>query len=180
MIRLILASIYLMLPAYFANMAPVLLKNYLKFLAVPVDFNKKIGGKPIFGKHKTWRGIFVACIISMFVFYVQQYLYRFDIFKEISLLNYSEHTLFLGFLLGFGAIIGDLIKSFFKRRFNIKPGAPWIPFDQLDFVTGALLFSSIIYLPPWNVILIILLISFFGHILMRHIGYWFGITKEKW
>jgi hypothetical protein len=32
----------------------------------------------------------------------------------------------------------DSVKSFVKRRVGIAPGAPWIPFDQLDFVIGAL------------------------------------------
>jgi CDP-2,3-bis-(O-geranylgeranyl)-sn-glycerol synthase len=33
---------------------------------------------------------------------------------------------------------GDSVKNFVWRRLRIPPGAPWIPFDQLDFVLGAL------------------------------------------
>lgn len=180
MIKLIIGSIYFMLPAYIANMSPVLLKNYFKSLNVPVDFNKRFLGKPIFGKNKTWRGIIVACLTAVIVFYIQMLLFNFDIFKEISLFDYSNQTIFLGFLLGFGAIFGDLVKSFFKRRLNKKPGERWIPFDQLDFVVGALLFSSIVYTPLWQSIVSIFIVSFFGHILVRHFSYWLGITKEKW
>jgi CDP-2,3-bis-(O-geranylgeranyl)-sn-glycerol synthase len=33
---------------------------------------------------------------------------------------------------------GDALKSLVKRRVGIAPGAPWIPWDQLDFALGAL------------------------------------------
>ena len=38
------------------------------------------------------------------------------ILPEISLIDYSDFSLLLGFLLGFGAILGDLVKSYFKRN----------------------------------------------------------------
>jgi len=63
---------YFMLPAYFANMAPVIMKNIFKNLAFPIDLNKKINNKPIFGKNKTFRGLFFgilfAIIISLNIF----------------------------------------------------------------------------------------------------------------
>ena len=51
----LLKCFYLMLPAYFANMAPVIVKR-IDFLAFPVDFSKTLGKKPILGKNKTFRG----------------------------------------------------------------------------------------------------------------------------
>jgi len=41
----------------------------------------------------------------------------------------------------FGALIGDIVESFFKRRIGKVRGQDWIPFDQLDFILGALFFS---------------------------------------
>ena len=45
------------------------------------------------------------------------------------------------FSLCFGALLGDVIESFFKRRVGKDRGQDWIPFDQLDFLVGALIFS---------------------------------------
>lgn len=36
-------------------------------------------------------------------------------------------------------VIGDIGKSYVKRRFGIKPGAPWKPWDDLDFGLGTAL-----------------------------------------
>jgi len=169
-----------MLPAYFANMAPVIGKNYLKSLAIPIDMNKKLNKKPILGKNKTWRGILFAVIASTIVFIAQQYLYNFNIIKSISIINYQTSTILIGFLLGLGAIAGDSIESFFKRQLNIKSGNPWIPFDQIDFTVGALALTSIIYFPGWTNTLIIVLISALGHIIVNHTAYFLKIRKEKW
>ena len=99
-------------------------------------------------------------------------------FKDLSILDYSN-WLSIGFLLGIGAITGDSVKSFFKRRFNIKPGKPWIPFDQTDFIIGALLFISIIYIPELKIIIAALVVSFILHITVSHIAYYLKLRKVK-
>lgn len=169
-----------MLPAYFGNMAPVLAGGVLKKLAHPIDFNKTFRGKPIFGTHKTFRGLIMASLFGIIIFALQKLLYQFPFFQKISLIDYSNYTLLVGFLLGFGAIIGDLVKSFFKRQFNHKAGTPWIPFDQTDYVVGALLFVSIIYIPSWQAILVIFIASFLLHIIANHLAYYLKIRKVKW
>jgi len=179
----LLKCLYFMLPAYLANMAPVFAKKLgvFKFLAKPVDKGRTLGGKPIFGAHKTWRGFVVGIAIAIATAWLQYLLYSITPFQKISLLVYSEINLWLlGFLFGFGALFGDLIKSFFKRRMNLKPGAPWIPFDQLDFVIGALIFAGFIFLPPWPVVLTVLLITPILHILTNQIGYLLKIKNTKW
>jgi len=54
-----------MLPAYFANMAPVLVQK-INLFAYPVDFNQKMNNKPIFGKNKTFRGFIFGIIFVSF------------------------------------------------------------------------------------------------------------------
>jgi CDP-diglyceride synthetase len=49
---------------------------------------------------------------------------------------------------------GDAVKSFFKRRLGITPGKSWFPFDQLDFVLGAILFVSIIKFPGLGAVIV--------------------------
>lgn len=170
---IILQAIWYMLPAYFANMAPVFCKNTLKFLDKPVNSR-------VFGSHKTWRGLFVGAVFGIIVAYLQHTTYSDYVWAvNISLVNYQQWFL-LGLLMGAGAMLGDLVKSFFKRRIGIKPGERWLGFDQLDYVIGALLFTSIIYVPSLIVILAILLISFLGNIIVNHIAYWLKIRKVKW
>ena len=45
------------------------------------------------------------------------------------------------FSICFGALLGDIIESFFKRRIGKKRGEDWIPFDQIDFILGVFFFS---------------------------------------
>jgi CDP-2,3-bis-(O-geranylgeranyl)-sn-glycerol synthase len=41
--------------------------------------------------------------------------------------------------MGFGALTGDLLKSFIKRRLSILPGKPFLVFDQIDWIIGSLI-----------------------------------------
>ena len=129
----IIEELYFALPIYISNVAPVFSKH-IKFLDYPIN-------KKYFGEHKTYRGFLSAIIAAILILFFQSYLYEYESIKKISLINYNEANIFLlGFMAGFGAMFGDLIKSFFKRRRNIKPGQSWFPFEQLDFIVGGLLF----------------------------------------
>ena len=175
----ILKCFYFMLPAYFANMAPVIVKDWFKKLAVPIDIGKKINQKEIFGKNKTFRGFIFAILFAIIIVYLQFILYRFNFFRNLSFINYSNWIL-LGFLFGFGALFGDLIESFIKRRLNLKSGERFVPWDQLDFVIGSLIFVNLFFYITWKRVLYIAIISFIGHILVNHSAYYLKIRKEKW
>jgi len=178
MILLIIQSLYFILPAYIANMAPVFVKK-INFLDIPVDFGKKLNKKPVFGSHKTWRGIVSATIAGGIVFYIQQFLHNYGFFGKISLIDYGQYSVLFGFVMSFGAIFGDLIKSFFKRRLGIGAGKRFVPFDQIDFIIGALVFSSIFFVPNVWVWVILILLSIPIHIIARHIGFLLKIC-QKW
>jgi len=181
---LVLRSLYFMLPGYLANSSPVLSKNILDFLAKPVDMGLKFRGKPLLGTHKTWRGVIIASIVGMLIFALQKYLYQFPFFQKWSIVDYgmlySKYSILPGFLLGFGAIFGDMVKSFFKRQFDVKSGERWFPFDQIDFLIGALMFVSFVYIPSWQVILILFILTPLIHISSNHIAFYLKIRKEKW
>ena len=172
--------IYLMLPAYIANMAPVLAKNKFKPLDYPIDGGKTFMGKPILGSHKTMRGILLGIICAITVFYIQQILFRYEAFQSISLIDYNLVGPLLGFYLGFGSLVGDAVGSFIKRRFNVRPGYSVIGLDQLDFAVGALYFMAFIYHPGWETMGYILAITFVLHIVVHRIGYHLKINKKKW
>ena len=178
MLLFLLQCAYFMLPAYFANMAPVLVKK-IKFLDYPIDFNKKFRGKPILGSHKTWRGLFFGVVAGVIIAYLQRLLYAYPFFARLSFIDYSN-WLAIGFLLGFGSLFGDAVKSFFKRKAGVKPGGRFIPADQLDYSIGALLFVSIVFVPTWQIIVTILVLNFVLHVLANHIAYYLKLTKVKW
>ena len=179
MVNIILQCVYFILPAYFANMAPVIVKDIFKKLAVPLDFGKTLGNKPIFGEHKTFRGLIFGVLFAIILTYMQYLLYKNNIFTDFAIVDYSNWLL-LGFLLGLGSMIGDLAKSFLKRRLGYEPGKPFIPFDQTDFIIGALAFTYPIAKLSFYKMLLIWTVSFVLHIIINHIAFYTGIRKEKW
>ena len=169
----IIEELYFALPIYISNMMPVFVRK-INFLNYPINTK-------LFGEHKTYRGFLSAITIAIIVVYIQTYLYDFEIIKKISLINYEkENLILLGFLSGFGAMFGDLIKSYFKRRRKIKPGESWIPYDQLDFMIGALIFIYPFVKLDFKNIIILLLATPFLHIIANYIGYYMGLREKKW
>ena len=176
---LIIKAFYFMLPAYFANMAPVIVKNLFKSIAAPIDLNKKFNDKSILGKNKTWRGLIFGILFAIIISFFQFLLFKNNFLLGISLMDYSNWLLF-GFLIGSGAIIGDLIESLFKRRLNYKPGQPFAPFDQIDFILGALIFIYPIVKLSISLIITIITLTFILHILVNHLAFYLKLRSEKW
>ncbi len=176
----LLKLLYMMLPAAFANSMGTLSRG-INFLNVPVDFGRSLFGKRILGKNKTWRGVFFGTLMGIIVTLIQTYLYRFPTFRSISIIDYSSvNPIIFGFLLGFGDILGDLIESFVKRRLDIKPGEPFIPFDQIDGPIVALILTYGYHHLPILDIFELLTAWFILHIVIRHIAFYLGINKKKW
>ncbi|MBS3152501.1 CDP-archaeol synthase [Candidatus Woesearchaeota archaeon] len=176
----IINIIYLLLPAALANMTPVLVKKYFKFLAYPVDFNKKLFGNRIFGSHKTFRGFLFGILSSILIVIFQAYLYRFDFFQNISLLEYNKiNPIIFGFLFGFGVLFGDLIGSFIKRRLKISPGKSLLILDQINAVIGIAVFVFPFYLKSLEILIWITFVWLIGHFIIRYTGFLFGLNKEK-
>ena len=167
----LLQLIYFLLPAGFANMAPVLVKRY---------FKKSFNGKRILGDHKTVRGLIFGIIFAIVIALIQEYLFQHTIyFKELSLIDYSiNYSLIVGLLMGTGALIGDAVKSFFKRQAGVKPGESFMPFDQIDWIVGVVIFIIPIYLISLKDFFILLLLYFVIHLIVRGIAYIMGLTKK--
>lgn len=162
-------------------MVPPLVRK-VPFLAYPVDFGLKWKGKPLLGSHKTFRGLFFGVLVAVIVCYLQKVLFTYCAWcRQASLLDYSGlNFLLFGFLMGFGALFGDMVESLLKRRRGIGSGRPWIPWDQVDFVIGSLLFLAIVFVPSWQTIVFLLIVVPLLHIATNHIGFYLGINKSKW
>lgn len=173
-------SAWLLLPGYVANMAPIWFQK-VPFLNIPVDVEKTLGGKPLFGPHKTYRGFFFGVLFAIVTVYIQTEFDRsFGWARNMSLLDYqTTSSVLIGFLLGFGALAGDLIKSFFKRRIGVQSGKSWFPFDQLDYVVGMMVFLLPLYQPDLAHIIVMIVSSLVFHVIVSYIGYLFNMKQEK-
>jgi CDP-2,3-bis-(O-geranylgeranyl)-sn-glycerol synthase len=170
MLILLLQAIYFFLPAYFANMAPLLFSK-VNILARPVN-------SKYFGTHKTWRGIIGATIVGQIVYLIQYWVYSPKL-ATFAIINYHHYPVYFGAVLGLGAILGDLVKSYYKRKEGIKEGHSWIPWDQLDFVFGAIIFGFIVYVPHIKIVVALLLVSPVLHVSANYLGYLLKFKKSK-
>jgi CDP-2,3-bis-(O-geranylgeranyl)-sn-glycerol synthase len=91
-----------------------------------------------------------------------------------------QFSVWLAFAVSFGALMGDLVHSFVKRRIGISEGAPHPVADQLDFVLGAVLFSLFVSPPPLVTVAIILVITLPIHLLANFLAYVVGAKKTPW
>ena len=177
MLKLLIQIIWFFLPAAFANMSPNVFK-FIPFLNYPVDFNIRLQNKPLLGKNKTYRGFFFGILIALLTIIIQKTLYPY--MSNLSLVNYNQINIYLlGFLLGFGALFGDCFFSFLKRRINIPPGKPWIPFDQINWVIGSLLLTSLYISFSFKEILTSIIFLGFLHPVINLLSYYLGLQKNK-
>jgi len=177
MLEYILSLIWFYFPAGAANMAPVLFK-WFPFLNYPVDFGKKFADKPIFGPHKTYRGFVFGILAAVAWLALQRFVYNINL--AYTLIDYNSINIwYLGFLMGFGALLGDLVRSFVKRRLDIAPGKSWFPWDQIDFIIGAIIFSYL-YIPlSIDRILVAVILGVILHPAFNYMGYILKIKKNK-
>lgn len=157
-----LGALWFILPAYFASISPVWFRLTGQ---TRLDFGGTFRNQPIFGSSKTVRGFFGGALCGAFLGGVQQLVFG------------KPNGLLLGILLGFGAMVGDAVKSFFKRQLGMPPGKSWFPFDQLDFVIGALVFAAIVETPTLAGIIILLVFTPPIHVLSNIIDNKAGLKE---
>ena len=138
-----LQTLWFYLPAILANMAPVAFHklNVFPFLNKPLDGGRFWHGARILGDHKTIRGASAGVLVGTLAGYAQYLLSAIPAFDAISIARHNNlaSAIVIGLLSGIGALGGDAIKSFFKRRLKIAAGKSWALFDQIDFIIGATL-----------------------------------------
>jgi len=175
MFEAIFFSLWFFAPAGLANLSAFASGKirFFKKYSYPVDCFKKFRGKRILGNHKTFRGFFFALLAGMISCYVETLFYsRFSGIRQIVPLDYSTLNPFiLGGLLGFGALFGDAVKSFFKRQKGLQPGRSWFPFDQTDYIIGGIVFSLFSFKLSIFSYLLIVIVWFFLHPLTTFIGF---------
>jgi CDP-2,3-bis-(O-geranylgeranyl)-sn-glycerol synthase len=167
-ILLILCVIIFLLPAYIANTTGLVLGG-----KTPIDRKKNfVDGKRIIGDGVTWEGLISGIIVGSLI----------GLIEGVVLGKAPYDMLFflkLGFLLSLGALLGDAIGSFIKRRLGLDKGQPAPILDQLDFFVGAILFASLIIKIPTDYIIVGAILTLILHISTNAISYLLGI-KDVW
>jgi CDP-2,3-bis-(O-geranylgeranyl)-sn-glycerol synthase len=166
-----------MLPAYVPNPVAALCGG-----GMPIDLGKKTSdNRRILGDGKTYRGLFFGVLAGIGIGSLQIWLsYKYE------LINLPPHTLLSISLLAIGALLGDMCKSYFKRRLGKKRGEKWPIADQYDLVFGAfilmLLFDSswlFAYVTP-PILIIILILTPILHRAVNIFGYFIGVKEVPW
>ena len=86
-----------------------------------------------------------------------------------------------GILLSIGAIGGDLIVSFFKRRVNLKPGALFPIADQMGFIVFAVILVSLAEpAPTWDRAVGILAATLPIHYLTNVLAWLLKLKSDPW
>ena len=169
-----LLAFWIMIPAYVPNSAAAVFGG-----GKPIDAGKNWSdGRRIFGEGKTWRG-FIGGVSSGIVIGILL------IFIE-GVYGWSIQTLLSVVLLSLGALLGDLAKSFFKRRLNKKRGEEWLIADQYDLVAGSMLLVFV-FDYGWAVqhitiavAICIIIITPLLHRGVNIIGYMIGVKDVPW
>lgn len=218
----ILHALWLFLPVYVANMSPVFTAKIVPGWSTPIDGGRMHrDGQRVLGDGKTWRGLVGGGVAAgLTAIAVAALAPHWGIMEgwDYGLRPYQTGTpigtprdgcadaagscrvtdvpypmVFLfGFVAGFVALIGDAFESFLKRRRGKERGAPWIPFDQLDFVVFGLL--GMLAAAPllargwllealfgdWIILVTLLVGTPVLHLLVNRIGYWLKLKEVPW
>lgn len=111
----ILVILRLLILLAIANGVPVLAKRLLGArLSCALDGGARfIDGRPLFGASKTLRGLLLSIVFTTAL-------------APLLGLDFTS-----GFLVGLGAMVGDLFSSFTKRRLDIQPSGRATGLDQV-------------------------------------------------
>ncbi len=174
---MVLSILLVIVPAYTANGMALLLGG-----GKPLDGGRRLpDGKRILGDGKTVRGTFLGILLGVLAALILS-LVSSIIYGDVPF----EGCLLVGAAASVGAVGGDLLGSFTKRRFNVPSGYP-VPFlDQLDFIVMGLfsaylanLYWDVIVFTP-TVILVIVVVTPLAHTIGNLIVYKAGRKKHPW
>ena len=171
MLAIFFDNVFLLLPLLGGGIVHglVMKRNWLPWLARPIDGGRSLGGVRWFGDNKTWRGPTCLGLGAALVFALEA----------------SPAWLPFGFAYGFVAMLGELPNSFLKRRVGIAPGAggggrfAWFfyLYDQVDLLVAVLPFWWWLgKLSVPHVALALLLVTVI-HQLVSSIAFRLGIRK---
>ena len=183
---LLLLGFWYILPAYVANGFAVFAKFFVS--PHPIDGGRVLKDERfILGPGKSWEGFFIGFISGVCVGFLQVFTAPFlealivqYLILPLELVPIVLLSIPLVIMVALGALIGDLIGSFIKRRMNISRGRPAPLLDQLDFLIMAILFGWLIIPLPLIFVVFLLIVTPIIHLLANVIGYLLRLKKVPW
>jgi CDP-2,3-bis-(O-geranylgeranyl)-sn-glycerol synthase len=191
---LVARSLWLMLPAYLANMGATVVGG-----GPPADGGRTWSdGRRILGDGKTWGGFVFSPLLSVILTALLRPLAGVDPLARWGVSTWGPTPGWIGLAYGLalGALVGDAAFSFLKRRVGKERGAPWPGVDQLDFVLGGLLgglvggsLASIVDPAAGNpfladftlpVVAVVVVVTPALHVLVNYIGWRIGVKDVPW
>ncbi|HKL29657.1 MAG TPA: CDP-2,3-bis-(O-geranylgeranyl)-sn-glycerol synthase, partial [Natrialbaceae archaeon] len=131
-IAVVAVAFWSMLPAYVPNNVAVLAGG-----GPPIDGGRTLGGRRLLGDGKTWRGTIAGVAGGATLALALDA--GAPAVRDLSGIDaVPEFPLAIVVALPLGAMLGDILASFIKRRIDRERGAAVPGLDQLDFVVGAL------------------------------------------
>ena len=186
-IQIFFIVLWIMMPAYLSNTFAVITGG-----KYPIDQGKlHRDGNRILGDGKTWSGLIGGTLGGMLIGYLQINYGNYFIDKLANSSNYDfwgEHSFIIIFLLAFGALLGDMTASFFKRRSKLNRGDKSPILDMFDFI-GMALFLTLIFdfewlkswiLEGYTPLFTLLIATPILHRGVNIIGYKLGVKNEPW
>ena len=172
-------AVWAMLPAYIPNNVAVVAGG-----GRPIDGGRTWGGRRLLGDGKTWRGTAAGVVAGALVAVVLNAVGSLVAPAVGFVLPQFPGAAVLA--LPAGAMLGDVVASFAKRRTGRERGAAFPVVDQLDFVAGALLLTALAA-PTWfastftlPVVVVVVLLTPLLHVGTNVIGYALGLKAEPW
>ena len=175
--------VLLVLPAYFANAAPVYINNAEKIrrrVYAPIDGGMNfIDGKRVLGDGKTWEGLVGGICAGWLSGAVL------GLLGMVPLGMGFDRWFAVSVFLSVGALFGDLAGSFLKRRLSVERGVPFPFFDQLGFVVFSLAFASAAapelgYMVGASGFFVLLFLSYGAHKFFNWLAWKAGLKSVQW
>ena len=145
-----------------ANGSPILLRYFMRdALSFPIDFGCRFAdGKPLLGGTKTWRGLIGSLLITSL---------------SALMIGYDPGT---GFLVAAGAMCGDLLSSFLKRRLGMRSSTRALLLDQVpESLVPALLLMQTFDLSA-AAIVVLVIVFFLLDVILSRLLYLLGIRRK--
>ncbi len=177
-VETVVVAIWAMLPAYIPNNVAVLAGG-----GRPIDGGRTLGdGKRILGDGKTWRGTAFGTAAGVAVALVLNGVH--PLVSDVVVAD--PFPIAAAVSLAFGAMVGDILASFLKRRTGRERGAAFPGIDQLDFVVVSLLLTAIVstgwFLDTFTlpVLVAVFVLTPLLHVSTNMIAYALGLKDEPW
>jgi CDP-2,3-bis-(O-geranylgeranyl)-sn-glycerol synthase len=170
-------ALMIIFPAYAANGFPPIARGKR-----PVDMGRKwFDNNRILGDGKTYEGLAIGIFAGTMIGVLEAYLYpQINAYTMQYGIVLPEMSLFIGFMIAFGALVGDMAGSFVKRRLNLKRGADVPLLDQWNFIVGSVLFAYLFTQITIWMFLIMLLITPLIHRFANIVAHKIKLKNEPW